>query len=59
MNEPLNNCITMALMRALIMREYAREGGLPIDSHGYMDSIAIEKVANALRRLQRSANANV
>jgi len=52
MSEPLNNCITMALMRALIMREHAKIEGLPTDSHNYMDSIAIEKVVNELRRLK-------
>ena len=51
-NGPLNNCITMALMRALIMREHAMASGQSTDSHNYMDSIAIEKVVNELRRLR-------
>ena len=53
MNEPLNNCITMALMRALIMREQARADGLPNESSIYRDSIAIEKIANGLKELRR------
>jgi hypothetical protein len=60
MNEPLNNCITMALMRALIIREQAMSSGFADKiSYAYRDSIAIERVANTLRRLKESSNANV
>ena len=58
MNEPLNNCITMALVRALIMREDAKVSRLPDDSDLYRDSIAIERVANELKELRRQRWAN-
>ena len=53
MNEPRSNCITMALIRSLLMREQARAAGLSNESSVYRDSIAIERVANELKELRR------
>jgi hypothetical protein len=53
MNEPTDNCITMVMMRALIMREHARADGLTNENSAYRDSIALERVANELRELRR------